>query len=179
MGEEDLQTDEDQHRPTKNACLALQTVAEAVADGNGCQAEKKGNYPDHRDGKKDVRFEEGEGDTNCQRIDAGGNGEKEQLLQIEPSYGFDGTGGVLGQRVVEHFRSNDGKEDECDPMVDGGDVPLKLNTEQPAQERHSSLEKAEEEGDDEGLSVVDLPHSQSLAQRDSKGIHGKSYRDQE
>ncbi len=163
MGEEDLQTDEDQYHPTKDSRLALQTVAEAVADGNGCQAEEEGNHPDHRDGKKDVCFEEGEGDTDCQCIDAGGDGEKEQLPHVEPGYGFDGAGGVLGQRVVEHFRSDDGKEDERDPMVDSGDVPLKLNAQQPAQQRHGSLEKAEEEGNDEGLAVVDLAHPQSLA----------------
>jgi len=81
--------------------------------------------------------------------------------------------------LPKHLPADEGEKDEGDPVVDGGDEPQELGSERPADQRHETLEAAEEERQDEGHLPVDPPHPEALADGHREGVHGETHRDEE
>ena len=77
------------------------------------------------------------------------------------------------QEVKEEF-----KQQEGDPVVDAGDVLLKLPPQSPAQKRHQRLEAAEKQRDDRPPVPAHFGHSQPFAYGCRKGGHAQSHANQ-
>lgn len=123
--------------PPGNLRRLLEARAEAVAHDDADEREDKGRAADDERGSHDVDLQKREADADGQRIDAGGDGEHEQLAQVEllrggfvicllaPSHGS----------IPEHLAADEGKQSEGDPMVNRRDVSRKRASHQPADDR--------------------------------------------
>ncbi len=98
-------------------------------------------------------MQKGEGNTNSQRINAGGNGEDQHFLEMD---GRAAGLGLVVEGLFDHVAADEGQENEGDPVVVGSDGLLEAEAKEIADGGHQGLEGAEIEGDDDGVFLVEV-----------------------
>ena len=116
-------------------------------------------------------MQEGEGNTDGQCVNAGGDGKDQHFFEID--------GGVAGLGLVveglfDHVAADENQENEGDPVVVGSDGLLEAGAKKIADGGHQGLESAEVEGDDGGVFLVELLHGQAFADGNGEGVHGQA-----
>lgn len=132
---------------------------------------QEGDASDKCDRRKNAYFQECEGNADCQRIDAGRDGEKQHGLYVHGRItGFR----LLFQGFFDHVKADDAKQNEGDPVVVGFDGTLEADAKQVAEPRHECLKTAEIQPDDQRVFGTHGLHGKSFADRHRKGIHGQA-----
>ena len=130
MLQQDLQPDEDQDDAPHGLRLLLVAAAELVADQNAGQGDHKGNTADYRYGRADLHIQKRKGNAHGQSVNAGGDGQDQELLDAE-----------IGGRCVlpfavqgfpEHLTADVHQQHKGDPVVVLGDVLFELLAQGPA-----------------------------------------------
>jgi len=156
--EEDFQADQDQDAAAGDFGLAFQGQAKPVADHDACEGENQGRDSDKTDSRQDINGEEGEGDPHSQGIDAGRDGQDRQFAQVEPDLAMRVLS-VLLERFMDHLGTDQGKQDEGQPMVDAIDINGKLAAQKPADQGHAALENTKKGCNGQSLAIIKLFHA--------------------
>ena len=98
-------------------------------------------------------MQKGEGNTNSQRINAGGNGEDQHFLEMD---GRAAGLGLVVEGLIDHVAADESQENEGDPVAVGSDGLLEAGAKEIADGGHQGLEGAEIEGDDDGVFLVEV-----------------------
>lgn len=165
-----------QDQPACKLGFGLIPGAEDIADLDADDGEDKGGGADEGDGRNDAYLQEGEGDADGQRIDAGGDGKQNHIAR---RHGAVHAFLLLIQGLPDHVESDDAQKDKCDPVVDGSDGLFKLRSQYVTEKRHARLETAEIESDDDCVFPAHPLHGESLTDRNGEGVHRKAHRDNE
>ena len=83
MFEEYLEADGDENDTARDLRRLLEARAEAIAHDDADEREDEGRAADDQRGSHDVDLQKREADADGQRVDARGDGEHEELAQIE------------------------------------------------------------------------------------------------
>lgn len=81
--QKDLEAYPDQNKPANDLDSVLEEAYETVTDVNPEKREDKGDDADDRHGDYDWDLEEGEGDTDGQGVDAGGEGQEGEDPKVQ------------------------------------------------------------------------------------------------
>ena len=148
MLEEDFETDGDEDKAAEGLDFIFEEVTDSGADENSEIREEESDKTDEQNGRKEGGGEEGEGYSDSEGIDAGGNGENKKdgdFCGVEIyRFGFEFGG------FVNHFDSDGKEETEGYPVVVGFDVFSDKQGRGEADEGHKGLEETEEGGHTEG-----------------------------
>ena len=113
-------------------------------------------------------MQEGEGNTDGQCINAGGDGEDQHFLKMD---GRAAGLGLVVEGLFDHVAADEDQENEGDPVVVGSDGLLEAGAKEIADGGHQGLEGTEIEGDDDGVFLIELLHGQTFADGNGEGIH--------
>ena len=171
--EQYLKADEDEDDAAGEFRHGAGPGAEHAAQVEAGDGEDEGDAADEADRGDDVNAEEGEGDAHGQRVDTGGDGQRQ--------HGLDAKGGVELLRraagLADHVCADERKQDEGYPVVEAGDESLKAGAEEIADERHERLESAEIKARYQHVPDAEPVHGKALTYGHSAGVHGKAERD--
>ena len=121
-----------------------------------------------RHGDEEVHPEKGEGNSDGQRVDAGGDGHGKHGLEAE---GIAQRLFFFSEGLLDHVQSDQQQKDEGDPVVHRGYVFGKSASEKVTDGRHERLKPAEPDSGGEHVFSVGFFHRKPLTDRDSKSIH--------
>ena len=172
---EDLEAHEDEHDAAGHFGFRLILGAENIADLDADGGEYEGGDADEQHGRYDVDLQEGEGDADREGIDAGGYGEGEHRFEGEGAVEFVCT--LTG--FLDHVGTDEGEQDEGDPVVKAFDHGLEADAEQVADGGHKRLKATEIRADDDHVLGLCFLHGEALTNGHGAGIHGKSDREDE
>lgn len=133
MLQQDLDTHDDQDDAAGKLCLGLVFQAKNISDLDADNRERERNDADEGYGGNDADLQEGVGNADGERIDAGGDGEEEHCLEID---GVIRGLFLFGEGFLHHIGADQCKEHKGNPVVDGGDVALKARSEKIADRGH-------------------------------------------
>lgn len=176
MFQEDLQPHSDQNDAAGEFSLRFVFCPKDMTDLDAKGGEQEGRHANEADGGDDVNLQEGEGDANGEGINASRNGKKKHGLDVERIICLFF---LLRQCLANHGDADEREQNKGNPVINRGNVGLKLFAEKEAEEWHASLKAAEPQADDGRLAYAQLSHGESLADGDGKGIHGEPDGDQE
>ncbi len=139
-----LCSDQNQDNAACDFCIFSELSADAVAEKDGSKTEYAGGGPDQTDGGKDVYLQEGEADAYGERVNARCDGEEQDFF-VRNRFNALRTDFFLLTGFADHIDSDNAKQDEGDPVIDGGDRIFKMRPCQPADQGHEALKKSEGE----------------------------------
>ena len=125
--------------------------------------------------------QEGERHAHRERVDAGRDGEDEQLAQTEgiarvgQSIGEFLDLDLLGAGLPDHLAADDGEDDERDPGREGLHERRELDAGGPPDQGHEPLEPSEESGDEGRPTGVEPLQLDALADAHGGGVHGEAH----
>ena len=164
MFKKDLKTKKDQDQTTDKLSLTFVSASEKVSDNNSDNGDNHSRDSNDGDRFYDRSIKEGEGDTDGQCVNAGSNSENKHIFVIEGCI-HDVNGFFFipfPDGFDHHFAADKAKQDKCDPVVNAGDVLLKLAAKKPADERHKCLKSTKIQSDNNSLLFVKFSHAEPL-----------------
>ena len=78
---------------------------------------------------------------------------------------------IFMEGIPYHLTADKKQQNKSNPVIKAGNILCKTAAQQPAQIRHQCLKSAKEQRNDKGVSVIDAPHPQPLADRYGKSVH--------
>lgn len=177
MAEEDFEADGDEYAAAGDFDFVLEEVADALADGAADAGQREGDEADDYYGISDVGRDEGQGDSDGECIDAGGDGEGQEDGKVGR------VGGVFGlfdfEGLPDHFETDGGEDGESDPVVAGLNGGFEAEAGHPANEGHDRLEAAEEGSHLQGVADSKLAETSPSGDTDGEGVHCQGYCDED
>ena len=168
MIEQNFGSQQDEDDAAREFGLAFILGAEDVSKLDPRGGKQKGDHADETYGRDDTLDEEGERDADGQRVDAGGDGERQHHPKAH--------GGALrlflpGQRLADHVAADEQQQSERNPVIHRGDERFKLRAEEIAEQRHQRLKGAEPQPRDAALLPAGARQRQPLADRHGQRVH--------
>ena len=151
--QKNLESKKNQNQTADKFSFAFIFASEEVANDNG---EYKGCDTNNADCFNDRSIKKGKCDADCKCINICCNSKNEHVFVINRSIcDFDDFFFIpFTDGFYYHFGADETKKDKCDPVVNAGNVLLKLAAEKPADERHKCLKSTKIKSDNNSLLCV-------------------------
>lgn len=174
MLDEDFGANADQHQTTSQLGPGFEPGAEKAAYLNADCGQDKRGCRNNGSGFKNVDLQEGKRDPHSQRVNAGGNGQRQHGQRLERGVGT----GIRRPGFFDHFAADEDQQNKYDPMVKIADQIAEPGTDKISDQRHGALEYAKPQSGIHGLCggplLVLLLYGQAFAYGHSEGIHGEA-----
>lgn len=169
MLDEDFDPDADEHESAQEPCAALELVAELLAQANAERGEREGDDADPARTDPDVGAQDRKADAHGQGVNAGGDGEHQELAR---------RGGVCdlfllagADALVDHLAADEGQQAKGDPVVHALDVPDERAAREVPDQGHEELETAKEQTDLEGVLPPKVLERDARCDGYGEGVH--------
>lgn len=178
MFDQDFASYGDQDQAARQFYFVFENVAEIFADVRPGKGKDKCDDADDEHRLDNGDIQEGKGDADRQRINACGNGEGEQDIQVK------GVCRLLDLPLqsagpVDHFAADKTEYPESQPVVEGADETAGKEPDPPADPGHKSLEKTEKQGNSHCMTKPQFLYDGAAADGDSKGVGCKTDGDED
>lgn len=141
MLEQDFQADADQYQSAKHFDAPSPKSADPSAEDHARKSDAGGDDSDHQCGDENRCADNGKGKPNGQGIEAGRDGEHDQ---VPPSGRVRcRTRLFIVKRCKDHLAAYKCQQPKSDPMVEGLNPLMNSPARKPADGRHQRLEQAE------------------------------------
>ena len=179
MLDQDFYADAEQDQPAQQFGLYLPVYgrAEADAETEAQHAHQERDEADDEKRRQQLRkcgiAGAGEADADRHGVDAGGDREGQLRFQ---SAGLQGGRRLLMKGLPDHFPADESEHPEGDPMVHRLDIMAETAGEDPADERHQCLEKAENKRQREHCARLPFPDDDPADHGNGEAVHGQRKR---
>ncbi len=172
VGDEDSQADGNQDRAPDDLHFLPEGGPQGFSQEPPGEREQETYQGDDQAGGEDIALHKGKTDAHCERIQAGGQGEHDQVFAA----GRVGENHFLGfpKPAANHADTDPQQQPEDDPVVKIGDVAGDETACHPTDKGHQSLEDAKMECQPENGTPADT-HLGANSQVDGQCIHGEAY----
>ena len=164
MFQKNLESKKNQNQTADKFSFAFIFASEEVANDNSDDGEYEGCDTNNADCFNDRSIKKGKRDADRESINTCCNSKNKHVFVIDRSISdLDDFFFVpFADGFNYHFATDETKKDKCNPVVNAGDVLLKLAAEKPADERHECLKSTKIKSDNNSLLFVKFSHAEPL-----------------